>query len=420
MSDSTAAGVMPMQVEADRRASPTYLLILLGCLGVALGGVLGLNLLLGERALGSSAIVKAASDWQQRTRGVTYPPPITANRPFKILRLHDRLPEINAVVFGPSTAMGLASGAFPKDVKIYNFSQTANPLLATIAEAEYVAKHFGNRVKWVFLSIDWAVGMPYQQGDPGTIDLSRKAALARGALPQVSFLSKLTDAVSWPRVRNLWALLRGVWRADDKLAAFRQAFFEMSSADYRCADGTLARDFDTINRGICAGFRYDGSATFTDGNRVEPQRAAELVRAAAAPSSKYSRAIVPSGGNLNPAFFERLAALAARLRKQGGTLVLFAPPLIPGLEHALAESQHAGGAVGNTKAALDAWGRREGVVIIDAGASERFGCEASEFLDEHHAFGECFSKVFHRFWKARAQGKARAGLWPPLKPGLAP
>jgi len=404
-------------VETGRQSSAVYLFILLACLGVILGGVLALNLLLGERSLGSVEIVKAASDWQQLTRGVTYPPPITVNRPFKTLRLHDRLPEINGVVFGPSTAMGLTADAFPKAVRIYNFSQTANPLHSTIAEAEYVEKHFGKSVKWLFLSIDWAVGMPYQEGEPGTIDLSRKTVMEGGALPEVSLQGRLTDAVSWPRVRNLWELLRGIWRSDDKLAAFRQAFFEMSSGDYRCPDGTLARDFDTINRGICAGFRYDGSATFTDGRRVDPNRGEELVRAAAAPSSKYSRAIVPSGGNLNPAFFERLSGLARALRMQGGTLVLFAPPLIPGLEQALAESKQAGTAVGLTKAALDAWGRREGVVIIDAGASERFGCVTQEFLDEHHAFGECYSKIFGGFWKAHAAGRVQPGLWPALKRG---
>lgn len=417
MTDGAVADVVPAPVHAGRRASPTYLFILLGCLGLALGGVLGLNLLLGQRSFGSVEMVKAASDWQQMTRGVTYPPPITVNRPFKTLRLHDRLPEINGVVFGPSTAMGLTASAFPKETRIYNFSQTANPLHSTIAEAEYVAQHFGERVEWFFLSIDWAVGIPYMEGEPGTIDLSRAAAMEGEALPEVSLQRKLIDAVSWPRVRNLWELLRGVWRSDDKLVAFRQGFFEMSSGDYRCPDGTLARDFDTINRGICAGFRYDGSATFTDGTRMKPDRGEQLVRAAAAPSSKYSRAIVPSGGNLNPAFFERLASLARQFRKQGGTLVLFAPPLIPGLEQALAASEHAGTAVGRTKAALDAWARREAVVIIDAGASERFGCVTREFLDEHHAFGECYSKVFGRFWKARAAGAVQPGLWPPLKGG---
>lgn len=417
MTDGTAAGVTPASVPAGRQASPTYLFILLGCLGVALGGVLALNLLLGQRSLGSVEMVKAASDWQQLTRGVTYPPPITVNRPFKTLRLHERMPEINGVVFGPSTAMGLTAGAFPKEVRIYNFSQTANPLHSTIAEAEYVRQHFGERVKWLFLSIDWAVGIPYQEGEPGTMDLSRQAVMKGGALPEVSLQSKLTDALSWPRVRNLWQLLRGVWRSEDKLVAFRRAFFEMSSGDYRCPDGTLARDFDTINRGICTGFRYDGSATFTDGKRVNPDRGQQLVRAAAAPSSKYSRAIVPSGGNLNPVFFERLAGLARAFQKQGGTLVLFAPPLIPGLEQTLAESKHAGTAVGRTKAALNAWGRRAGIVIIDAGASERFGCVTQEFLDEHHAFGECYSKIFARFWKAHAAGTVRPGLWPRLKRG---
>jgi hypothetical protein len=241
------------------------------------------------------------------------------------------------------------------------------------------------------------------------------AALAPGALPQASLVQKLQDAVSWPRVKNLWALLRGVARAPDKVAALRQAFFANSSADYRCPDGTPARDYDTINRGICAGFRYDGSATFTDGKPVEPARGAQLARAAAAPSSKYSRALALTGGVPNEAVLRRLGGLTTAMAQNGGRLVLIMPPLLPGLEQALASSGHAGAAVRATKSAFDQWAGRAGVVIIDAGAAERFGCEPGEFLDEHHAYPDCFRRVFSRFWRGHTAGVIRPGLWP--RPG---
>lgn len=403
---------------AEISASRRFNAVLLIGLGTMLAIVVGLNLLLGERALGTPEMVKAASEWQQATRGVTYPPPITANRPFKSLRLADRLREINGIVLGASTSMGLTADAFPPDVRIYNFAQTANPLHSTIGEAEYIVRHHADQVKWLFLALDWSVGVLYLPGKPVAIDLSPAAALSRNALPQVSLLQKLQDAISWPRVKNLWNLVRAAWRSPDGFAAFKRALFDTSSADYRCPDGTPARDFDTINRGKCVGFRDDGSATFADGQPVDPARVEQLVRAGAASGSRYARPIVQGNGKLNPALLDGLAKLSAELATKGGRLVLFAPPLIPGLERALGESAHAGDSVTRTKSALDAWAKREGLIIIDAGASERFGCTAPEFLDEHHAYPACFRKILRGFFARLNSGKPLApGLWPPTEAG---
>jgi len=403
---------------AEIAASRRFNAVLLIGLGAMLAIVVGLNLLLGERAIGTPETVKAASEWQQTTRGITYPPPMTANRPFKSLRLADRLPEINGVVLGASTAMGLTADAFPTDVRVYNFAQTANPLHSTIGEAEYIVRHHADRVKWLFLALDWSVGMLSLPGGPVAIDLSPAAALSRQALPQVSFLQKLRDAISWPRVKNLWSIARGAWRSPEGLSAFTDALFEASSADYRCPDDTPARDFDTINRGKCVGFRDDGSATFADGQPVDPARVEQLVRAGAAPGSRYSQPIAAGNGKINPALLDGLAKLSTELRAKGGRLILFAPPLIPGLERALGESAHAGGSVKRTKAALDEWAKREGLIIIDAGASEDYGCTAPEFLDEHHAYPACFRKVMREFF-ARLSSKAplEPGLWSPKGAG---
>lgn len=394
--------------------SRRYNTVLLAGLASMLAIVVGLNLLLGARAVGTPELVKAASDWQHATGGVTYPPPITANRPFKSLRLADRLPRINGVVLGASTSMGLPADAFPPEVRIYNFAQTANPLHATIGEAEYIVRHYGDQVKWIFIALDWSVGMLYQPGDPVAVDLSPVAAVSSRALPEVSFLDKLADAVSWPRVRNLWSILRLAWRSPEGVAAVRRALFAASGADYRCPDGTPARDFDTINRGMCVGFRADGSATFADGRPVDPAQVEQLVRAGAAPGSRYAQPIARGGGRINPALLAGLDRIATEFAAKGGTLVLFAPPLIPGLERALAESAHAGDSVRGTKAALDAWAKRAGLIVVDAGASERFGCTAAEFLDEHHAYPACYRKVLGAFWKRYASGKPIApGLWSP-------
>ncbi|MBY0265033.1 MAG: hypothetical protein K2W84_01385, partial [Burkholderiales bacterium] len=79
---------------------------------------------------------RLASEWQQQTGGVTYPPPISNNQAFKILRLADRLPEIDAVVFGSSTMLTVGAEVFPPGWRLYNFAQTGNPLLNVIGETE--------------------------------------------------------------------------------------------------------------------------------------------------------------------------------------------------------------------------------------------------------------------------------------------
>ena len=66
------------------------MLFAVACLAILLP-VLVLNYLLGLRSLGGVAVVLEASRWQQETRGVTYAPPLSANRPFKSARLFDRL-----------------------------------------------------------------------------------------------------------------------------------------------------------------------------------------------------------------------------------------------------------------------------------------------------------------------------------------
>ena len=64
-----------------------------------------------------------------------------------------------------------------------------------------------SRVRWLFVAVDWVVGMPYLPGEPGTMSLTPEAALAPSALPHASLATRLKDALSWPRVRNLGVLV---------------------------------------------------------------------------------------------------------------------------------------------------------------------------------------------------------------------
>ncbi len=385
-----------------------YVSIFAGVAFAVLAPVLALNYLLGVHSLDGGAAVLQASEWQHRTHGVTYAPPLSANRPFKSARLFDRMPEINTVVFGSSTAWGITQGAFPAGMTIYNFAQSGNALMTVIAEAEFLQRT-QTGLRWLVIPLDWALGFPYQPGVPGEEDLRAPVA---GAAPRntVSLARQLQDALSLPRVKNLFGILKYIVRAPSMSAAFTQAFLQESSDDYRCADGTPARDFDTIFRGTCTGFRYDGSATFANLEPVPVRRAEALIASAVVASSKYAVALTRSGGEPNPVILDHLSTLAQQMRGRGGGVILLLPPLLPGLERALLNAPHTGPPLRHTKEVLDRWARGRNLVIIDAGESERYGCTTMEFFDEHHPLPACYARMFGQYWRDR-RAQISPGLW---------
>lgn len=386
-----------------------YVYVVLALCAACLLPAAALNLLLAYNNLryDKNAL---ASEWQQRTRGVTYAPPISQNRPFKTLRLNDRITDINAVVFGSSTAMGIRAGAFPPSVIAYNFAQTGNSLSSVIGEAEYVIGRWDNRIRYLVIPLDWALGFVYEPGDPSAADLSVAAAHAGAAAQDVSFAARLRDALSLPRVKDLLSILRDLLKSERKAAAFQQFFFEPAGEEYHCPDGALARDFDTIFRGQCVGFRFDGSATFADQKRIDPRESRTRLAAAAAAGSQYATALRRTHGEPDAPTIEWLALLARRFAATGGRMIFFLPPLMPGLESELLRSVHSSAALARTKNALAAWAQREQLVILDAGRSERYGCTAAEFVDPHHALPECYWKILPRFWADYLAGSVKPGL----------
>lgn len=397
---------------ARERSHARYVWIFSALTIAVLLPVLLLNYMLGARSLDGAATVLPASRWQHATHGVTYAPPLSNSRPFKVARLFDRLPEINTVIFGSSTAMGITQGMFPGDMAIYNFAQTGNSLRTVIAEAEYLQRRDPAGLKWLVIPLDWSLGFVYQTGTPGKEDLALPVAGEPQQHAAVPLPQQLQDALSLPRVKNLFGIITGIARAQSPAAAFRQMFLQQASDEYRCVDGTPAKDFDTIFRGTCTGFRYDGSATFANLERVPARRADSLIASAVVPSSKYAVEMIRTSGNPNPLLLERLAALAREVRRADGEVVLFLPPLLPGMERAFLGSPHTAEPLRRTKQILDEWARAQGLIIIDAGQSERLGCAAHEFVDEHHALPECYARVFARFWRdRRVPEKVRAGLY---------
>lgn len=393
--------------------SARYVMVLLATTGLILGLILGLNLLLGERALGGPKVTRLASEWQQQSKGVTYAPPITAVRRFKALRLADRMPGISAMAFGSSTAWGITAEALPERYGFYNFAVTGNSLANIIGEIEYLLVHYPGRLKLLVVPMEWAIGSVYDRSPPPIMNLAPTAVLAEAEQSVVSMSRKIQDALSYPKVVNLLRALRSIFRGLEPLAGARSLFFGIAGDPYRCADGSRARDFDVINRGQCAGFRYDGSWSFGGEKRLTVAQAAALSRAAAAHSSKFSRALCATGGEPNAEYLRRLTQAAQVLSQSGDSMLFILPPLVPGMEHEMTTDATNGKCLARTKQVLQTWAREINVTIIDAGRAERFGCRAEEFIDEHHAYPECYRRVMNFYFQAQREGRVQLGLMQP-------
>lgn len=376
-----------------------YLLWLIALCCITLLPAVALNLLLLKHEGDIQSMSFAASDWQQQTHGITYTPTIGANGLFKTLRLNDRLAETDTVIFGSSTGMPIDSTMLPQGWHLYNFTQSGSPLSASIAQAEYLVAH-EPRIKHYIIALDWSLDFLYQTATITPVDLSRpKRDPAAAAKNAPSLLAMLREAVSYPRMEKLWETLGHIAKSPYPQKTFREYFLQLGSDEYTCPDGkSPGKDFGIYNRGSCNGFRYDGSATYSDYNRVNND-SNRLIISALNLGSKYARALQHTHGAIDPGQFARLAALDQAIAKNGGTLMLYMPPLVPGLESAFLSHPKFSTDLLRTKRELAAWASGKSVFIADFGQSEKFGCTPAEFLDEHHADPSCYQKIFSVFWQ---------------------
>lgn len=371
--------------------------------------VVSLNTMFSIRSLGGGNVVLSASQWQEKTRGITYAPPFAPNRQFKMIRLFDRLPGVNTVVFGSSTAWGITQEMFPRGMTVYNFAQTGNQISTVITEADFLTRSSYRNLRFYVIPLDWATGSLYVALEPGRDDLTPPTVDTLQAR-KVPLYQQVQDALSLPRVKSLVELLISIVRGPDPLAGLYAILLRQYSDDYLCDDGTPAKDFDIIFRGKCVGFRYDGSYTYGDSEPVSARRAETLVANAIVASSKYAVSLIGSGGDPYRPILDRLSVIAAEMQKRGGRIILILPPLLPGLERALLEAPSTAIALRRTKQRLDVWAKEQKLTIIDAGPSERYGCSPEEFIDEHHPLPACYRRVFARYW-GDARVRTSLGLW---------
>jgi hypothetical protein len=367
------------------------------CFAVTLLPIFILNMLLLDSTLGNTHKVLLASQWQQETRGVTYAPTLSDTHLFKTLRLNDRLHDIDTVILGSSTALGITAAMFPDELRAYNFAQTGHDLSSVIDEAEFLLRHQPS-LKSLVIPLDWSISFIYQPDSPAEIDLSATANSGSAEPNPVPWLSRAADALSYPRIASLMDILNSSVHARHPWRTFAGYFNNGGGDDYTCPDGTPAKDFDIVHRGTCTGFRYDGSATFASSSRVNDARA--LIASATASNSKYYQNLTAQQGLPNAALLLRLADLADLARQHHVQLILFLPPLLPDMEQEFMRHPLLSPYLDNTKRTLNAWADDHHLFLFDAGQSERFSCSSDEFLDEHHAVASCYAKVFKALWQA--------------------
>jgi hypothetical protein len=375
-----------------------YVWLMALCFFCSIVPILVLNLFLVNSSLESRPNTLLASRWQAGTQGVVSPPSVLENAFFKLLRLNNRLPDINTVVFGSSTSYGITQEAFPPGMRLYNFSKNANSLGYAIGEAEYLLDHSQN-IKWFVIPLDWSIGFIYEEGDPQQVNVADPATSKTISIEasKATWLQKIQDSLSYPRIAGLFQLLKSIYAADQKYSAFRQIFLQPSSDEYLCRDGTIAKDFDIQHRNTCTGFRFDGSWTYAGHEQVGNARA--LIMAATASNSRYTRNLLKTKGEPNPVFLRHLATIARRAEERGGGAIFVLPPLLANMENEFLQHLRLGGYLQKTKQSLARWAEQEQLVLLDAGQSERFGCKAEEFIDQHHATAACYNKIFTGFWQ---------------------
>ena len=364
-----------------------YVWVLLGGMLVPVLLVLCTNLYLLQQDSKPDRFMHA-SEWQEKTHGITMATMPGRNEgSFKILRLNDRLPDINAIVFGSSTSFAIQADMFPSGIRIYNFSQPGNPLSAIIGQIEYILDHYEN-VKWMFVPLDWSVGFLFFVGEPSETDLSRdyvQQAIATNEQRR-PWGSAIKTALSYPMVINLYSTLKTILTSNNKIRRFQIAFFPPDEGEeYVCPDG-IEKDYDSYARGHCFGFRYDGSLA-SPPPLSNPRGIMKQIL-------MLRDILAATKGQPQQNYLVRLSEQAHRLKKRGGQMIFFRPPLFPGLEARLLEDN-----LRHTKAVISRWAEDNNLVVLDFGPSENFGCLASEFADAAHTTSPCYRKLFDATWR---------------------
>ncbi len=322
------------------------------------------------------ALIDKAVHWQSLTKGTVglSSKKMTA---FKILsgRIYLDKNNVNTLVLGSSTMMGIRDEIFPKGLKVYNYSKNFNPLKKTIGEAYYFVGRYDN-VKWVIIGLDFSLGMVFE-------DFKIVKYNADVEDEEVSFSDIFADAITLSRLK---ITLKNI-RAD----------LFSGKRGYSCPENDgMGGDFGAVLAPRrCNGLRYDGSATF---NYRRMNQAQWKRRLSENGLSWYINKLEQSGEEVNENYLKHLRIINDILMSRSGGLIMVSPPLMPNAENIILKSA-AGKYLENYKKEINRLASLNKIRFIDAGKSEEYGCVPEEFYDAHHALAQCYSKIFDRFFK---------------------
>lgn len=325
----------------------------------------------------SSSLIQKASEWQTHTKGIA----AISDKLSSKLKYHSgssyiKRNTVNTIIFGSSTVMGIRSNIFHKPYIVYNYSTKANPLNKSLGEINFFLESNEN-IRWVIVGLDYSLGFPFHD-DP---ILKHQVGEANTTNEKVTFWEKIQDAVTLDRLKitllNLWVKLT----TEDE--------------PYPCPknDG-IGKDFGiTRTPKMCDGFRYDGSATFHYRHMTSSDWKRKLSDKGL---KRYSDNLLTFSGEINNAYLMELAKIETILKARSGQLITLFPPLMPEAEEYLLKSP-AGINLRRLKKEFPTWAKKNGIVLIDAGKSEKYGCLYNEFYDQHHALDGCYRRIFQDF-----------------------
>jgi len=363
--------------------------------------IVAINYRIGAIGWANPEIAATAVRWQRETHGIVNIA-VPQERNFKFLSLADREPGVKGVILGASTVQSLR-GADLGLHGVYNFAISSNDTAAVVTEAEYLADAMP-QLEWMVASLDWVLGYVYRDEPPSVPDKVEQTST-------ISTAAQLEDTLTLPRVVGLRARLVEWVQSGAPVQAAVQALTSPLSGPYRCTDGVPGEGFAASDPTPCAGFRWDGTMSF-EGQQPITETGHRLVLARSLQQNgEYVQSIRSHRGMPNEEYLRDLTQVAATLRARGGRMIVLLPPLLPGLERELLSSTDTAEYAGLTKRVIHRWAADHDITLIDAGASEDFGCQFSDFFDGHHNFGGCYDKIFTKLGDCRAP----AWLLPPLE-----
>ncbi len=317
------------------------------------------------------SLYKKAFDWQMKNRGVVG---ITdgVSDTYKNKMTGYAIPKnnIDTLVLGSSTLMSV-KGSLIENHNVFNGSKNSNPLFDSISKANYyIATH--DTIKYVLIGFDWALGKPYQKYNKPIY----QPTMAQE--DKISLSVKIKDAISYQRVKII--------------ASNIYNNFLNQPETYQCpTEDNIGTDsfFIPLVPRNCHGFRFDGSATFSNQLPLTEKKWKILLETEL---DKYKKMLSDSLGKIELGYLDDFNEIDKVLKSRGGKLVIIIPPLMPGATVSIQQSED-GIYLKETMNTLLKFVSKNNIDILDASKSEKYDCVLEEFMDVHHAFPECYKKI---------------------------